>query len=128
MLFDSRRFKVGKKAYLITPKISFTSHKVRLEFMAHLKGSDFISELSIFLTNEVGFAENRLGEVHPKQTWHLYKITFEVRPGDYQIIFRVTCGEPFKSDIAIDHMKVTELPDDNVDYLALPDEPYGMDI
>ena len=111
MLFDSRRFLLGNKAYLITPR-TLLKHNTLVQFWVHMKllPHERIADLTVYLANEVGFVAVRLYQVQPKPHWEKHKLYLPttVDSGYYEIVFLATCGQPFESDIAIDRISITE--------------------
>ena len=93
--------------FLVTPKVNLKPNSL-IEFKAHFRKNtnDNIAELAVYLANEVGFAENRLAVITPGDSWVRHRVSVAGVRGDYQVIFQVTCGQPFESDVAIDNMRV----------------------
>ena len=117
MLFDSRRFILGKLSYLLTPKIHLNPGNI-LEFWAHMKigTNDNIAAITVYIANEVGFDEHELDVLYPTGEWTRHEIKLSVASGTYQIGFRATCGQPFESDIAVDHIQIIGQHEDIFSY------------
>ena len=113
MLYDSRLFNMGQMSYLMTPKLTLSETGVLKFWLFFNATEDSIADLSIYLANEIGFADRRLPvKITPTLKWKRYRVPFKVQPGYYQVVFKATCGRPFESYIAIDSIKVSKFKDE----------------
>ena len=129
MLFDTRMFKAGKVGYLITPKVHL-GHTSVVEFHWYSTKSriDFISELAVYVANEVGLAERRVGVVSvlTPGIWNHLRLPIDLEPGDYQLVFRATCSQPSENYFAVDTINVWQAsPGDEIKYHSAPGRPVG---